>query len=331
MRTEPNALGHLARKLADFNILVLTGDTLPTFQYIADDTPRHLEAWVNTYGEIYKAFVGALFPHHNPNITGHHTDSQWPVIIYLRGVITPVIQAMADYVVPYIAVRQTERSIMPFELVGLLDMMLVQLEGQDIHHDVRTQLQNTCVQHLNTLLSSPIRQYPLMPGAPDLFTDSRPIQPIEIQSQRPPVSGSPAPEPPPKPPGVPGMMPQAGRTDPSEPIITTHDTGTSSPLTEPTLPRLHDTGAHRPNGDTQQLSETNPIPPGIEDQMTPSPDVPDAATVEPPQDTEDPAGPQSSDLRNFFGIGKRNTQEQSKKKSPPTWVLRPNRDDDKKE
>ncbi|MCB9451143.1 MAG: toll/interleukin-1 receptor domain-containing protein [Anaerolineaceae bacterium] len=183
LRTEPNALGLLARKLADFNILIITGEIIPTSQYVAEDTPRHLETWVKAYGEIYKAFVGAVFPNYDPNITGHYTDSQWPVIIYLRGAITPVIQMMADYIVPYVAVRQTEHSILPFELVGLADTIVAALEGEDLNLKARTQLQNSCVKHLNILLNSPIRQYPLMPGAPDLFInrDDSPKQPTRVE------------------------------------------------------------------------------------------------------------------------------------------------------
>ncbi len=324
LRTEENALGKLARRLANYNILVITGEMTSSFQHITEDTTRLLQEWVNTYGELYTTLVATVFPHQIPHISGHYTDSLWPVIIYLRGSITPVIQAMAGYIMPYIAVRQTAALLSRAELIGLIDMVLANLEGDDIPPEARKHLHENGTRLLDALINGQMRQYPLMPPAPDLFTDSLRMKPVMVEHtpSRPVITSPEPPRPPvddllsdsrpiksvvspaepPRPPGFPGMSNKPPGTAPL-------------PADEwPPLPPddlLPDRAQGGVNGDTEQLSATNRIPSASDE-------------VEVPEKDDDslpkPLGP---DMPLFFRRRKKGDKNDSQQeKSRRHWLPR---------
>lgn len=324
LKTEDNALGKLARRLANYNILVITGEMTSSFQHITEDTTRLLQEWVNTYGELYTTLVGTVFPHQIPHISGHYTDSLWPVIIYLRGSITPVIQTMAGYIMPYIAVRQTAALLSRAELIGLIDMVLANLEGDDISPEARKHLHENGTRLLDTLINGQMRQYPLMPPAPDLFTDSLRMRPITVEQTSPRPAGS-SPEPPRPPvddllsdshPIKPVVPPSEPPRPPDFPGMSNKSPGTAPfssdewpPLPPDDLPSARAVGGS--NGDTEQLSATNRIPPA-------------PAEVETPEEQDDSLPkPLGSEMPLFFRRRKKDDQNDSKQeKSRRHWLPR---------
>jgi hypothetical protein len=331
-RTEADALGKLARRLADFNILVITGEMTPSLQHITQDPTLLLQDWVNTYGDLYSTFVTAIFPHQTPVISGHYTDSLWPVIIYLRGAITPVVQAIAEYITPFIAIRQTSPLLSNAELIGVIDLILRNLEGQDISLEARNLLYDRGPKLLDSLLNGDIHQYPLIPPAQDLFSNSRPMRPVTQQPQRPPqppdrprpstpdsLSNSsrlPAapqrPPDPPRPSSLPGIESITRGTgplpEPEEETQGTQPLSVSAWQTEGPV--------NRPNGDTEQLSATNPIPPGIEELVTPSPDEEEPPPAEDPN-LPKPLGP---DMPLFYRRRKEGNNDSPKRRR--SWLPR---------
>src|SRR5690554_3497511 len=99
-----------ARQLANYNILVIMGDFPYSLQTLGQDVNAHIQAWANGYGQFYLLLARALFPSY-VHLSAHYTDDKWPVVIYMQGAATPVIQRMAGYVAPYIVQRQLDAMV----------------------------------------------------------------------------------------------------------------------------------------------------------------------------------------------------------------------------
>ncbi|MBZ0275926.1 MAG: hypothetical protein K8I60_07275 [Anaerolineae bacterium] len=332
LRGTPNGLSILARRLADFNILILAGDIAPSFRAITESSTALLQDWVGIYGQFYSLLADSLFPHYaqqGQNIRGHYTDSLWsPVVVYLRGTIPPLIKVMAGIVTPYVTARQTQTVISNMELVGVMEVVLEELEAQDIPLTLHKQLIEQGTNLLSRLLSNPIRQYPLIIPDRDLFQDSRPMPPVNATAQTPqapPQPEQPKPattEPPAKPPHLPGLPQSASRAQPLPQLNTADDDSQTARADSWT-----DSPKSTRVDDTDQLSATHPILPGIEDVLNHTPPEP-ASPVEAEEEEDDESKPQRLGPSMPLFYKNRDEKPNEKRRRGPR-LPRPRPDDEK--
>ncbi|MEZ4667603.1 MAG: hypothetical protein R3E39_06755 [Anaerolineae bacterium] len=195
-------LPRLARGLASYNILVIMADQPYSLLTIGQNVGGLIYDWANGYMQFYKCLCGDLFPSFT-QITAHPTDDRWPIMIYIRGVATPVIQRMAGFVAPYVVHRQFDTQVSDAELIGLVDMILDELEAGNLSRDAYKRLREEAVTILKQMLNSPVQQLPLTEFDRAIFSDSQRLVPVKLENL-PPVT---SPPPPP-------TLPETGRIQP---------------------------------------------------------------------------------------------------------------------
>lgn len=166
-----------ARQLANYNILVIMGDFPASLQTLGQDVNAHIQDWVNSYGQLYHLLARALFPSY-VHLSAHYTDDKWPVVIYMQGAATPVIQRIAGYVSPYIVQRQLDTTVYEAELIGLMDSILDELEAGSLPREAYKALRTEGIVILKQLLAAQIRQLALTEFDRAIFTDSQRFIPI---------------------------------------------------------------------------------------------------------------------------------------------------------
>jgi hypothetical protein len=166
-----------ARQLANYNILVIMGDFPYSLQTLGQDVNAHIQTWVNGYGQFYHLLARALFPSY-VHLSAHYTDDKWPMVIYMQGAATPVIQRMAGYVSPYIVQRQLDAMVYEAELLGVMDLVLDELEAGNLPREVYKALRSEGIAILKQMLEAQIRQLPLTEFDRAIFTDSQRIIPL---------------------------------------------------------------------------------------------------------------------------------------------------------
>jgi hypothetical protein len=174
---DPQRVARLARYLATYNVLVLVGDFPQNLRGVSQDMGVEIQKWVDGYGQLYLLLTRALFPSFT-GVSAQYADDHWPVIITIRGESAPVIEALAGFVAPYVAVRQTETVMSELELIGLMETVLETLEAVTLPLDAYKRLVSDGVVLLKRLLGSSIRQLPLTNFDKPIFSDSERFIPI---------------------------------------------------------------------------------------------------------------------------------------------------------
>ncbi len=169
----------LARELANFNTLVIMGDFPYSLATIGQDVSAQIQSWVNGYGQFYGLLSRTLFPSYT-HLSAHYTDDRWPMVIYMIGAATPVIRYMAGYVAPYIVQRQLEPIVSEAELIGLMDLILDELEANSLGREAYKALRAEGVELLKMMLATPIRQLPVTEFDRQIFSDSQRIIPVKL-------------------------------------------------------------------------------------------------------------------------------------------------------
>ena len=207
------ALPELARALASYNVLLMSAEAPQT-------SVKH---WTDGYQGFYQLLSGALFPSFM-RVSAFYIDQQEPLIVALYGEATPVITAMAGYVAPYVVARQGTRPL-EVEMLGMMDMILEEVEATDLARDEYRRLRDSGAQVLRQLLDSGVRQMPLTPPTRAMIFDEmsaqRPTPPApQPQAQRAaPPPPTDLPEPPPSitpPTDLPEYLPPPPVTPPVE-------------------------------------------------------------------------------------------------------------------
>jgi hypothetical protein len=155
--TEAEHLQRLARALNAYSLLVLAGD-LPPEVFKARE--MYIHEWITAYGQFYNLLAHALFPSFS-RIQAYYADDHLPPVVVIQGEATPVIHAMAGFVVPYLAIRQQSESVSDLELRGLMNIVLEELEGGDLSPAVVTYLVDQGVGILKTLLAAKVQHVAL--------------------------------------------------------------------------------------------------------------------------------------------------------------------------
>lgn len=144
----------LARKLANHNVLVMMG-YLPAPLLPAREA--HVQRWVDLYGQLYDLLARSLFPSFT-EVTAQYADVKLPVVVVIQGASTPVISVLAGFVTPYIATRQSHPTVSEAELLGLMGIVLDELEARDLRRARYDALRAEGVEVIRSLLACPVRQ-----------------------------------------------------------------------------------------------------------------------------------------------------------------------------
>jgi hypothetical protein len=171
---ETRRVQNLARALADYDVLVMMGDFPQSLVLLTVDATTLVQRWLGSYIQFYSLLATQLFASHMP-LVAQYGDDRWPVVIYMQGPITPVIQKMAGYVTPYVVQRQMDVRVSEAELLGLMDVMLDELEATNMPRAKFKKLREEGMVILRAMLESPIRQLPVTDFDRPIFSDSQRI------------------------------------------------------------------------------------------------------------------------------------------------------------
>ena len=239
--TFDDRLPRLARGLASYNILILMADQPYSLQSINQNVVTLIQDWANLYLAFYKRLCQDLFPSFG-QVSVHSTDDHWPVIIYLKGTATPVIQRMAGFITPYVVQRQFSPTVSEVELLGLMDLILDELEAGNLPRDVYKQLRTDCIDIIKQILATPVHQLAVTDFDRNLFSDSQRLVPVA------------APPPPTLPESAPSTLPfgvPPVRQADTQQLMTT-DVMPTSPVSDKTEPP-------KPADDAGRFSFANPL------------------------------------------------------------------------
>jgi hypothetical protein len=208
----PRPLPELARALATYNVLVMAGDA----------GQASVKAWTDGYQSIYQALASALFPSFQ-RVSAFYLDQEQPLMVALYGEATPVMVSLAGFIVPYVVARQGTRPL-EVELIGMVDMILEELEATDLPRDEYRRLRDSGAGLLRNLLDAGVRQLAVTPAARSIFdemTAPRPDSPapsaagVAKTAQAAPPPPADLPEPP-MPPDLPEYIPPPPTSVPQE-------------------------------------------------------------------------------------------------------------------
>ncbi len=243
------ALSDLARGLATYNVLVLAGAA----------PQASVKRWTDGYQAFYSAMTSALFPSYG-RVSAFYLDQEQPLLVALYGEATPVIVALAGFVAPYVVVRQGTRPL-EVELVGMMDMILEELEATDLPREDYRRLRDAGASLLRELLEGDFRQLALTPAARPIF-DEMNAQRGSAASPAPAAQHVPPPMPAdlPEPPAPPEMPPDLPEYVPPPPVNAPED------VTEPlrrfdpdAVPIFFNPGSRGAN--SQPVPPVPPLPP----------------------------------------------------------------------
>ena len=204
----PGRLPDLATALAGYDLFV-TACTPPA----GTDASAAVTPWVEAYVRLYDVLARGVFPSYR-QVDAYYGDYEEPPIIVIKGDATPVMMMLAGFIGPYIAARQGTRSVTDFELVGLMELVLDELEAGDLPREALRQLRDEAAQQVRQLLNSPVRQLRLTAPKPALARSfdiadtgeiavAPPVQPAPTTTPEVPALGLPASATPP-----PDMLPE---------------------------------------------------------------------------------------------------------------------------
>lgn len=199
-------LDNLAGTLAGYSVLVMVGDP----------GAAAVKAWTDSYLALYALLTETLFPSF-ARVSAFYVDQTPPMIVGIYGEATPVITALAGFVVPYVAARHGTRPP-DVELFGMMDMILEALEATDLDRDEYRFLRERGAALLRGLLEGDVQQIPLTPPTRPIFDDLARRPATTSTSKRERAVGSPPPPPAdlPEPP-LPTSMPEERQPPPDLP------------------------------------------------------------------------------------------------------------------
>jgi hypothetical protein len=179
--TDPLRLFGLAKALARNNVLVISGALPPELTTLSG---VYINDWVSHYTDLYTRLCQALFPSYM-TCTAYSADDNAPPIMLIFGETTPPIMALADYIAPFVAAKQSAiragAVVTDMELLGLMDHMLDDLEAGDLPRAEYRRLQADGAGIVRLLLDGEVRQQLLTLPAPSLgIAINAPPSPVNL-------------------------------------------------------------------------------------------------------------------------------------------------------
>ncbi len=202
----PGALPDLARALAAYNVLIMA----------ADASQGVVKSWTDGYLDFYQLLSSALFPSFT-RASAFYVDQEEPLIVAIYGEATPVIVALAGFVAPYVVARQGTRP-MEVEILGMVDMILEEIEATDLTREEYRRLRDSGASVLRQLLESQVRQLPVTPPTRPIFNEMVAQRPA-LKTEKHPLVAPPQPLDLPEPPPPPATLPEEPQAPPPPPEL----------------------------------------------------------------------------------------------------------------
>ncbi len=222
----------LARRLASQNSLVVlvAGEFTASMQH---NQKQHITAWVKGYQQFHRLLGRSLFPT-TRRFHARYADDKMPPVVVLTADPTPIATVFSGYVLPYLAVRQSQQHLASeLELHGLMDVIIDHLQADDLPRAAIDEMRRTGVRLLINMLNSKVRHLSLTD-----FDGS-----VLVDIQQPPA--------PPRPPTLPGEK----APPPKPPEVLPEKT-------EYELPELPDSNSESKRTDTQEMFVDDILLPG---------------------------------------------------------------------
>jgi hypothetical protein len=200
----PQAVKTLAYQLAAHDTLVLMGYVPAT---LVAQQQSLVNDWQETHAALFSLLTKTLFPSLNTVTVRQAVDGPY-VMLRLTSSAFDVLCALAGFIVPYVASRQTAAvKPAPAEMDVLLTEMLYDLEASDLAADRRRALMQEGRALLTRLIDSKVRQIAL--------TDFKRVVVPELTASRPTPPAFDPPRPKPKP----TTLPKTGPLPPAPDLI----------------------------------------------------------------------------------------------------------------
>jgi hypothetical protein len=181
---DESRFAYLANGLASYGLLVIVSD-VPENSY-----ELLVRTWVESYYKLYDLLTTNIFPSFTRVNLGMADGLRPPVVVF-QGESTAVIQMLAGYVVPYVAMRQQSRSVSDAEIRGLMTYILDDLQADDIGTEKYNTIMREGARIISQLITMPMQQFALTSMRKPLF------QQVHVQPQPLPLQQKPQPVPPP--------------------------------------------------------------------------------------------------------------------------------------
>ncbi len=184
-RTVEERLAYLTRNLAMYGILLVVGDAPVELK----NTKRiHVEDWVQSYARLYHVIAQGVLPSLG-HIQAYYADENDPIAVVLEAEAAPILEMIAGYFVPYLAIRQEDQAANAFEMRGLMHVVLTELEADDLKPQTLQSVREAAVEALGNLFNSRIRHVALTnfdAGAAGIIKPSAKPEPTKPIVQPPP-------------------------------------------------------------------------------------------------------------------------------------------------
>jgi hypothetical protein len=152
----PQAVQALAYQLAQHDTLVLIASVPPT---LAAQQETLVNAWQDDYAALVTLLAKALFPSLASAVSVRHATDGLYAIVRISSPAFDVLCAVAGFVAPYVASRQTvPAKPAPAEIDVLLTEVLYELEASDLDSGQRRALLQEGRALITRLVASKVRQ-----------------------------------------------------------------------------------------------------------------------------------------------------------------------------
>lgn len=201
--------GRIARQLAGENVLVLAA-YLPD-RAITASVSDLVADWCRMYTDLYNGFAYLAFSsvsHTTPQAVYADDPARMPVIIELYAQTTPVLEAIAGFVVPFVVRGQARGRVEEQDYHTLFNVLCDELYCTDLPPFDLARLRTSTLQTVQALIAQPLRQVWLNDFDRPIL-DNGPEPPLRPQPFRPSPPAPVRPSMPPEHPYGGGQMPGA--------------------------------------------------------------------------------------------------------------------------
>jgi hypothetical protein len=163
----PEALKQLARKLAGYELLIVMAN-VPN--HLQPEYKRHVQNWANALSRFHDLLAQTLFPSY-AQLRAMMADDQQPPVIVFEARISPMVEIMAGYLIPYIATRQSYTTVPEDELRILVETMLHKLHAHDQPLPIYDILIRDAMEQTRRLIRLPLQYISLTDFDEPLFAE----------------------------------------------------------------------------------------------------------------------------------------------------------------
>jgi hypothetical protein len=164
---KPNALKQLARALADERLLVIMGNC-PA--HLNGERDQHIQNWVNAHARFHNLLAQTLFPNYSA-LEARFADEYAPTVVVIEAQITPMVEAMAGYLIPFIASRQTYTRVPDHEVETVMEAIMARMAANDLSRPIYDVMVRDGMSIIRRLLQIPVQQIALTDFDTRLFAE----------------------------------------------------------------------------------------------------------------------------------------------------------------